>query len=117
MMACNFMGFLNFKKKEKFLNLSEKYKQQQEKVSPSEEILQDNSSQELESQGVLGFLGNMVNQSQTNEGSADSSEEKRQRLSKRLKEMTSKMEELSNQIYHLQQRIELLERKMGTGSY
>jgi peptidoglycan hydrolase CwlO-like protein len=39
--------------------------------------------------------------------------EKKKKLAKRLMDMTSKVEDLSNQIYHLQQRIEVLERKMG----
>lgn len=43
----------------------------------------------------------------------DSSHEKKRRLAKRILEMTNKLEDLSNQIYHLQQRIELLERKTG----
>ena len=40
-------------------------------------------------------------------------EEKKKRLAKRIADMTTKLEELSNQIYHLQQRVELLERKSG----
>lgn len=43
-------------------------------------------------------------------------EEKRQRLGRRLLDMTNKIEDLSNQIYHLQQRIEVLEKK-NSGSY
>lgn len=42
---------------------------------------------------------------------SDDSEERRRKLAKRLMEMTDKMEEMSNQIYHLQQRIEVLERR------
>ena len=37
--------------------------------------------------------------------------EKRRRLAIRLKSMTDKLEEVSNQIYLLQQRVELLEKK------
>lgn len=44
-------------------------------------------------------------------------EEKRRRLAKRLKNMTDRMEELSNSIYLLQQRIEVLERKTNVNSY
>ena len=50
----------------------------------------------------------------------DSSEhptEKRKKLAKRLLDMTEKIEDLSNQIYHLQQRIEVLERKSNIGGY
>jgi len=56
----------------------------------------------------------------TNESSEGAStltpEEKRQRLGRRLLDMTNKIEDLSNQIYHLQQRIEVLEKK-NSGSY
>ena len=40
-------------------------------------------------------------------------EERKKKLAKRLMDITNKMESLSNQIYHLEQRIELLERKAG----
>jgi TolA-binding protein len=43
----------------------------------------------------------------------DSPHEKKRKLARRIMDMTSKMEDLSNQIYHLQQRIEVLERKSG----
>ncbi len=43
-------------------------------------------------------------------------DEKRRRLAKRLSDMTEKIEDLSNQIYHLQQRIEVLEKKGGVGT-
>ncbi len=46
-----------------------------------------------------------------NSASEDSAEEKRKRLGKRLLDMTNKIEELSNQVYQLQQRIEVLERR------
>ncbi len=39
-------------------------------------------------------------------------QDKRRKLAKRLVDMTDKIEDLSNQIYHLQQRLELLERKV-----
>ena len=43
---------------------------------------------------------------------SESVEEKRRKLAKRFSDMTAKIEELSNQVYHLQQRIELLEKKL-----
>lgn len=42
-----------------------------------------------------------------------SSEEKKKRFVKRIVFLTEKIDELSNQIYHLQQRIEVLEKKAG----
>tara|TARA_Y100000034_G_scaffold125483_1_gene175087 strand:+ start:725 stop:991 length:267 start_codon:yes stop_codon:yes gene_type:complete len=40
-------------------------------------------------------------------------EEKRKRLIKRLTDMTEKLEDVSNQIYLLQQRIEVLEKRLN----
>lgn len=84
------MGLFDFIRKEKVVDLSERYKKQQENLS-----------------------------SNSNEGEyADFSkdiDEKKRRLAKRLSDMTNKIEELSNQIYHLQQRIEVLERKAKVG--
>ena len=52
----------------------------------------------------------------SDEGASDSfeggtSEEKKRRLAKRLIDMTNRLDDISNKIYHLQQRVELLERK------
>ena len=38
-------------------------------------------------------------------------EEKKKKLAKRILDMSEKIEELSDQIYHLRQRVEFLERK------
>tara|TARA_Y100000296_G_scaffold60057_1_gene69497 strand:- start:1030 stop:1326 length:297 start_codon:yes stop_codon:yes gene_type:complete len=43
-------------------------------------------------------------------------EEKRKKLAKRLIDITEKLEDLSNQIYHLGQRIEVLEKKTNINS-
>tara|TARA_Y100000310_G_scaffold253607_1_gene260501 strand:+ start:214 stop:525 length:312 start_codon:yes stop_codon:yes gene_type:complete len=40
-------------------------------------------------------------------------EEKRKKLAKRLIDITEKLEDLSNQIYHLGQRVEVLEKKFN----
>ena len=40
-------------------------------------------------------------------------EDKRKKLAKRIMDMTDKIEDLSNQMYRLQQRIELIERKLN----
>jgi hypothetical protein len=54
--------------------------------------------------------------SENSEGGSNlTPEEKRQRLGRRLLDMTNKIEDLSNQIYHLQQRIEVLEKKNSSG--
>jgi len=99
------------KKKEKIVDWSEKYKLQEKRAAASRK--QDASSN-------LGFLGDMANSSSSNEVSWDNDtpsqetyvQEKKNKLAKRLLEMTNRMEDLSNQIYHLKQRVELLEKKL-----
>ena len=105
------MGLFGFgKNRNKIIDLSEGYKRQQEKLR--EKKIQ--SSKEEDG----SFLGNLADSgSQTEDDSDLSAEEKRKRLAKRLMDMTDKIEELSNQIYHLQQRIEVLERKSGVKSF
>jgi hypothetical protein len=52
------------------------------------------------------------NNSDNSEGEA---EDRRKKLTKRIMDMTDRLEELSNQMYKLQQRVELLERKADLG--
>ena len=115
------MGFFKFGKKKEILDLTERYKRQQEK----REQMQTDTQEEGSSSGeAFSFLGNLAG-SGSSESATESSDyvdvsgigEKRKKLAKRLLDITSKLEELSNQIYHLQQRMELIERKMGVGSY
>ena len=66
------------------------------------------------------FLSDMASSnSSSNEVTWDSdnsqqehAREKRIKLTKRLLDMTEKIEDLSNQIYHLNQRMEVIERKL-----
>jgi hypothetical protein len=44
-------------------------------------------------------------------------EEKRRRLALRLKNMTDRIEDLSNQLYQLQQKMEVFEKKINLGRY
>ena len=115
------MGFLGFGKKDKILDLSERYKKQQEEKTKMEEDSQEVGSQESPSQEGLSFLRNLASSSSSESQSGDymnvSGEDKKKKLAKRLIDMTNKVENLSNQIYHLQQRIEVLEKKSGVGSY
>lgn len=105
------------KKKENFVDLSAGY-------SAARKFSQNNNSarNNSEKNSDLGFLGDMAN-SNSNSTSDNISwdnepppqqEENygKKKLVKRFLEMTDKIEDLSNQIYHLKQRIELLEKKM-----
>ena len=89
------MKFFGFGKKDKILDLT-KYKKQESEQNEGSEPNTD-SSEEL----VLDFEKNQ------------SPEEKRKRFTKRISDMTETIENLSNQIYHLQQRVELLEKKLN----
>ena len=98
------------KKKDKIVDWSEKYKVQEKRAVVSKK--------EKGSSG-LGFLSDMANGTSTssniswdNDAPSQDIQEKKQKLKKRLFEMTDRMEDLSNQIYHLKQRIEVLEKKL-----
>jgi len=107
------MGFLGFGKKNDVLDLTERYHRQQEKASQKKE---ENSS----SQNAFGFLGNLASSSSKeseNYVDVSGSEERKKKLAKRFIDMTTRIEELSNQIYHLQQRIEVIEKKMDVNRF
>ncbi len=113
-----------FKRKPKIVDLSEHYHKQQEKIQAMKEESKEDSSESSTSSG-FGFLGNLASSASSNvvedsDGYLDvagNPSEKRKRLAKRIMDMTTKMEDLSNQIYHLQQRIEVLERKLHVKDY
>jgi len=74
--------------------------------------------------GAIGeycFLKNATGTASENEDSyvdiSSGIDDKKRKLAKRLIDMTNKIEELSNQIYHLQQRIEVLEKRSGISGY
>ena len=111
------MALFGFKKKDNVLDLGERYRKQQERAAQLSANQESDSQTSSESQGS-DFLGSIASGIQTAKSTEDvdigaSVEERKKKLAKRLMEMTSKMENLSNQIYHLEQRIELLERKSG----
>ena len=115
------MGFFRKRRKD-FIDLTKHYNRQQDsQMSDTSDSQESESSSENNAEG-LGFFGAISNtvsdSSESPEPSfagSSSVEERRRKLSKRLLDMTEKIEELSNQIYHLQQRIEVLERKAGVG--
>jgi len=123
------MSFFN-KKKDKIVDWRTRSAspiQRSQRAIPSTSNLNANNSKANSSlndgYATLGFLGNIANSednsnvysSQQYESFEDTSlnpEEKRSKLAKRLLEMTNKMEDLSNQIYHLTQRLELVEKRL-----
>ncbi|HLC78536.1 MAG TPA: hypothetical protein VJH92_05410 [Candidatus Nanoarchaeia archaeon] len=69
----------------------------------------------------LSFLGGLASATPAttvNEAfdSSLSIEERKKKLARRLMEMTDRIEDLGNQIYHLQQRVDLIERKSSIGN-
>ena len=109
------MGLFNFRKKPDVLDLTKRYKEQQEKET-------NTKSPESASQNAFSFLGDLAGAGKPAEPEeyvdiSNNPTEKKRKLAKRLMDMTTKMEDLSNQIYHLQQRIELLEKKNSVGGY
>lgn len=114
-----------FKRKNKdFIDLTQRYKKQQERIAEMQEDSQSSSESDAQGLGFFGAISDTVSNSTSSSASSpgysdvsEGVEEKRRRLSKRLLEMTNKIEEISNQIYHLQQRLELIERKMNINKF
>jgi hypothetical protein len=134
------MGFFG---KNKVIDLTEDYREQR-KVRSKEGVVNDsldsNKSKNQESSSG-GFFGNFfggsssssssspvtagdignIHQGNIHQGNFDpetgkpiDADEKKRRLARRLKDMTDRIEEHSNQIYQMQQRIELLEKRLRT---
>jgi len=108
-----------FKRRDKIIDLSQYYKKPQEKVTQVQEDSSPAKTQEASSAGMFNFFGTMAsaNKNSATEDETIHPDDKRRRLAKRIMEVTEKIEELSNQIYHLQQRIEVLERKTDINRY
>lgn len=112
---------LGRKKRGKLLDLTDRYKKQQEKAAQMKAEMQSADSN-APSAG-FDFLKNLASSSGPEQSSADylsvsdSIDERRRKLAKRLLDVTNKIEDLTNQIYHLQQRVEVLEKKIKVGGY
>jgi len=113
------MGLFGFGKKREVVDLGERYRQQQEKVSQIKADAEDSTTQDSGAAPFPFFAADSAQETPTetssesdNITSALDPSERRRRLVKRLKDMTDRMEDLSNQIYRLQQRVEVLERKV-----
>ena len=120
------------KKKSRIVDWTEKLNKQQEQmdhmrsdVSPSSQssvpsetsaspfpfFASPSSSDSSSSSSTTSTYGSSYSSSSSDETSL---EERRRRLGKRLLDMTNRIEEQANQIYRLQQRIEVLERKSSS---
>jgi predicted nucleic acid-binding Zn-ribbon protein len=105
------MGWL-FRKKHDVLDLTERYKKQQERLAAMKKEEEPSTTS-----GAIGIFGMPTPTPSTSSGYVDVSaeDERKKKLAKRLMDITDRLEEISNQIYHLQQRIELLEKKNSVG--
>ncbi|MEK6829677.1 MAG: hypothetical protein AABY15_06155 [Nanoarchaeota archaeon] len=108
------MAFFGIGRKDKVIDWSQGYGKK------SETKKSEKPTDREEASDAFGVLGNLASGSSSNSsGSSDNGEfsgtveENRKKLSKRLLDITNKLDEISTQIYHLQQRVELLERKAG----
>jgi len=109
-----------FNKKEKYVDLSERMRNQQAKIENLKSEIGATKTSESDSNsggGFFSFFGGNSNASNVSSETltSETAEEKRRKLSKRLADMTAKMEDLENQIYHLKQQVEVLERKQKIG--
>ena len=108
------MAFFGLGKKERVVDLSERYKRKLENKEMSKSLTEQKSKESTPT-GIFPFFNaspkNEPYQEQSESSSPNSDEERRKKLAKRILDMTTKIEDLSNQIYHLQQRIEVLEKK------
>lgn len=96
------MGLFGFGKKGKVIDFSQKYNE--------EKALNETKVQPAISINVP--MGNPASPSESFFIDANESvEERRRKLTNRIMEMSAKMDELSNQIFLLQQRMEVLEMK------
>ncbi len=122
-----------FGRKREVVDLGARYKRQQEQLKNMQKEMTAVKQPETfasAAENSFSFLGSMAGVGSSNPSPTSSVssndyldvssdvEEKRRRLTKRIMDMTEKIEELSNQIYHLQQRVEVLEKKSGvSGGY
>ncbi len=103
------MGWLFGNKNDNVLDLTERYRKQQAKISPNVEVETPKQESQPSGFGIFGMASSTTKTSSNVESSQP--DEKRKKLAKRIMVMTDKIEDLSNQIYHLQQRLEVLEKK------
>ncbi len=98
------MGLFGFGGKGKVIDLGKRFREQEEEKILNKTVAQPKIP---EIQNIQSPVFNGMPESEDSE----SIEEKRKKLAKRLMDMATKMDELSNLIYILQQRVEVLEKK------
>jgi hypothetical protein len=128
------MGLFGFRKKDKVIDLTEHFNTQNISSSSAQMSADtlvaaenDSSNSDPVSNG-LGFLGSIASTvagSNAETATAETTdlsfncttEDRKKKLASRLMDMTSKIEDLNNQIYRMQQRLEVLERKNDVSGF
>jgi len=99
------MGLFGFgSKRQEIVDLAERYRQKKDREA-SEGEAEKNINEAFERLGSEDEASD----------SLINPEEKKKRLAKRILDIVNRLDDLSNKIYHLQQRVELLERKADIG--
>lgn len=118
------MGLFGIGKKKEIVDLGERYRRRQER---EEKIRQDavkikqtpsKYANSISADSLDFFAKKMSSANSQNEEQSEESEDssnKKKKLAKRLADIYDRIEDLSTQIYHLQQRIEVVEQKMRVG--
>ncbi len=101
------MGLFGFGKKDKVLDLTEGYKRQVAKAEQMKQAQRDSSDA-----SPFSFFDSPAATGSSDDMDSSDPEERKKKLAKRIMDMTEKLEDISNQLYHLQQRVEVLERKL-----
>ena len=105
------MGLFGFGKKgTDFVDLAERYRKQKEKEGEVVDL-----SEEKQTPLADMFFAAEHDSSATE--LPGTLHERKKKLAKRILEMTQKLEDLSNQIYHLQQRMEVIEKRIDVNKY
>ena|SRR5271157_1958492 len=112
------MGLFN--KNKKTVDFTNRMVRNQERADNLKETMNSvNTSQSLpqtnSDENNFSFLRNMASSNQEQE--SEDSEERKKKLARRLMDITSKLEELTTQLYHLQQRVEVLERRSNKSGF
>ena len=109
------MGIFDKFKKDKVIDYTEQYRYSIRKKSPQTV----KTSANIQDSGEMGFLNDFAQSAKSDNDFSNSSlnsEERKEKLKQRLLNMTTQLEDLSNQIYRLNQRIEFLEQKLKSRS-
>jgi len=117
------MGFFKFGKNRDFVDLGERYRKQQERANSAESASDDGKGSNDEVPfSFFNAQSEETGKSNNNESEeiidiSDTIDSRKKKLSRRILDMTNKLEEAENNIYHLQQRIEVLERKLDVNRF